>query len=171
MKNTKQPLPRCPTGLLCAALPPLQGSLLVHADCVMGHMEPAQPASAAAAVPRNGPRPAGGSSNSSGRYSKVHNGVAHGATEAGAFGGRAMPAGSAAPRLEPVAAQQQAGGEEQRLLYSDRCGRVRFTNVRVQNRGVDWAHPGNVYWRHKVRYLDGWVGKEGLRGGSGHRRA
>ena len=42
----------------------------------------------------------------------------------------------------------QAG--EGRLVYSNRCGRVRLHNVSVHNRGLDWDHPGNVYWSHKV---------------------
>ena len=37
-----------------------------------------------------------------------------------------------------------------RLVYSPRAGRVRLHNVRVANRGVDWASKHNVYWRHKV---------------------
>ena len=39
----------------------------------------------------------------------------------------------------------------QRLVYSNRCGRILLDNVTVQNRGVDWAHDGNIYWQHKVR--------------------
>lgn len=38
----------------------------------------------------------------------------------------------------------------QRLVYSNRCGRVVLDNVTVQNRGVDWAHAGNIYWQHMV---------------------
>ena len=38
-----------------------------------------------------------------------------------------------------------------RLVYSDtRCGRIHLRNVRVRNAGVDWEHPSNVYWRHRV---------------------
>ena len=40
--------------------------------------------------------------------------------------------------------------EGQRLVYSNRCGRVRLNNVTVQNRGVDYNHEHNVYWQHKV---------------------
>ena len=36
------------------------------------------------------------------------------------------------------------------LRYSEACGRVRMHNVRVQNDGIDWNHPENVYWKHKV---------------------
>ncbi len=39
----------------------------------------------------------------------------------------------------------------ERLVYSHSCGRVRLHNVRVQNLGVDWASPRNVYWKHQVR--------------------
>ncbi|KAA6420439.1 MAG: low photochemical bleaching 1 [Trebouxia sp. A1-2] len=39
----------------------------------------------------------------------------------------------------------------QRLVYSNRCGRVMFKNVIVQNQGVDWEHEGNIYWQHKVQ--------------------
>lgn len=38
----------------------------------------------------------------------------------------------------------------QRLVYSNRCGRVMLKNVIVQNQGVDWDHEGNIYWQHKV---------------------
>lgn len=41
----------------------------------------------------------------------------------------------------------------QRLVYSNRCGRILLNNVTVQNRGVDWAHEGNIYWQHKVGQL------------------
>eukprot|EP00879_Flechtneria_rotunda_P005108 GHRR01005389.1.p1 GENE.GHRR01005389.1~~GHRR01005389.1.p1 ORF type:complete len:883 (+),score=260.17 GHRR01005389.1:598-3246(+) len=37
-----------------------------------------------------------------------------------------------------------------RLEYSAVNGRVHMMNVTVQNIGVDWHHPGNVYWQHKV---------------------
>lgn len=37
------------------------------------------------------------------------------------------------------------------LKYSgDTCGRMRLKNVKIQNRGIDWSHPDNVYWRHRV---------------------
>ena len=35
-------------------------------------------------------------------------------------------------------------------MYSTRCGRVRLRGVTVRNAGIDWQHPGNVYWRHQV---------------------
>jgi hypothetical protein len=37
------------------------------------------------------------------------------------------------------------------LRYSgDRCARMRLKNVTIRNEGIDWSHPGNVYWRHRV---------------------
>jgi hypothetical protein len=35
-------------------------------------------------------------------------------------------------------------------VFSDRCGRLRLHNVRVRNAGVQWGHPGNVWWRHSL---------------------
>jgi hypothetical protein len=72
----------------------VDGSLLVYADNVMGHMEP---------QPQQGAADANGSSSSSSR-----------------------------------------------LQYSAANGRVHLMNVTVQNVGVDWHHPGNVYWQHRV---------------------
>jgi hypothetical protein len=51
--------------------------------------------------------------------------------------------------------QQQQGAAENgssssRLQYSAANGRVHLMNVTVQNVGVDWHHPGNVYWQHRV---------------------
>jgi hypothetical protein len=147
----------------------VQGSLLVHAECVMGHWDqPPSPHShiaPAAGASTMGSRHAATYSPSSLRskgaglvggvqYGKVHNGVEQGATESGAFGGAAVPA----PAPHPLRCAAEASGHaisavpaEPRLLYSERCGRVRLSNVRVENRGVDWDHPDNVYWRHKVR--------------------
>ncbi|KAG1679276.1 hypothetical protein FOA52_009306 [Chlamydomonas sp. UWO 241] len=39
---------------------------------------------------------------------------------------------------------------EDRLVFSSRVGRVNLVNVSVANAGVDWAHAGNVYWKHSV---------------------
>jgi hypothetical protein len=51
--------------------------------------------------------------------------------------------------------QQQGAGDNgssssSRLQYSAANGRVHLMNVTVQNVGVDWHHPGNVYWQHRV---------------------
>lgn len=98
---------------------------------------------------------------------KVHNGVEQSATLQGAFGGVAGSARAAHPAGGPVEAggtasipQQPAEGrtgmagygrESSILVYSDRGGRVRLRNVRVENEGVDWEHQDNVFWKHKVR--------------------
>ncbi|KAL4426976.1 hypothetical protein ABPG77_009537 [Micractinium sp. CCAP 211/92] len=39
---------------------------------------------------------------------------------------------------------------ERRLVFSQRCGRLRLHNVRVANAGVDWGHADNVWWRHSL---------------------
>lgn len=38
-----------------------------------------------------------------------------------------------------------------RLTFSNRCGRIRLQNVKVQNRGIDWEDEHNCFWSHKVR--------------------
>lgn len=40
--------------------------------------------------------------------------------------------------------------EQHRVIAGGRCARVRLTGVVVRNAGVDWADPGNCYWRHRV---------------------
>jgi hypothetical protein len=37
------------------------------------------------------------------------------------------------------------------LSYSSHNGRVHMMNVCVHNVGIDWHHPGNVYWQHRVQ--------------------
>jgi hypothetical protein len=73
----------------------VDGSFLVYADNVMGHMEPQQ---------QQGVGDSGSSNSSS----------------------------------------------CSRLQYSAANGRVHLMNVTVQNVGVDWHHPGNVYCQHRV---------------------
>ncbi|KAF6262593.1 nucleotide-diphospho-sugar transferase [Scenedesmus sp. NREL 46B-D3] len=75
----------------------VDGSLLVHADNIMGHMEQQQ----------------------------QQQGAERGAGDDG-------------------------GGSSGRLQYSAANGRVHLMNVTVRNVGVDWHHPGNVYWQHRV---------------------
>ncbi|KAF8056255.1 UGP3 [Scenedesmus sp. PABB004] len=41
-------------------------------------------------------------------------------------------------------------GAARRLAYSAANGRVHMMNVTVSNVGVDWHHPGNVYWQHRL---------------------
>lgn len=42
----------------------------------------------------------------------------------------------------------------ERLVFSERCGRVHMSNVTVRNAGIDWSAPGNLYWKHQVRLWD-----------------
>lgn len=48
--------------------------------------------------------------------------------------------------------QQKTGihNSEKKLVFSDRCGKLRLRNVTIRNKGIDWSHPDNVYWKHKV---------------------
>lgn len=52
--------------------------------------------------------------------------------------------------MQPAGQAASGKVEGQRLVYSNRCGRVRLTNVIVQNKGIDWEHEDNIYWQHKV---------------------
>ena len=36
--------------------------------------------------------------------------------------------------------------EENIVKFSEKCGRVWLEDVRVENRGVDWAADSNCYW-------------------------
>ena len=47
-------------------------------------------------------------------------------------------------------ASETSDPSSRRLVYSNRCGRVRLDGVAVRNAGIDWQHPGNVYWRQQV---------------------
>lgn len=46
--------------------------------------------------------------------------------------------------------QQTIHHSEKELVFSDRCGKLRLRNVTVRNQGIDWSHPENVYWKHRV---------------------
>jgi hypothetical protein len=35
-------------------------------------------------------------------------------------------------------------------VFSSRVGRVNMSNVVIQNAGIDWTSPSNVYWKHSV---------------------
>ncbi|XP_027337973.1 UTP--glucose-1-phosphate uridylyltransferase 3, chloroplastic [Abrus precatorius] len=37
------------------------------------------------------------------------------------------------------------------LHYGERCGRCKLQNVKVLNKGIDWTHGGNIYWKHDVK--------------------
>lgn len=44
----------------------------------------------------------------------------------------------------------QEQGLDERMVFSSRCGRINLSNVTVTNKGIDWAHPDNLYWKHQV---------------------
>ncbi len=44
--------------------------------------------------------------------------------------------------------QQQ--NKQKKLVFSDRCGKLRLRNVTVRNQGIDWSNQENVYWKHKI---------------------
>lgn len=85
----------------------VDGSLLVFAENVMGHMDSVEAAAAASGQSRL-------------QYATKH--ISNG----------------------------NSGSSSSRLHYSAANGRIHMMNVTVQNVGVDWHHPGNVYWQHKV---------------------
>ena len=103
----------------------VDGSLLVAADAVMGHWEPPAGAGAGAAAGAGG--------------------------AAAGPAGVALPVGAEAGAAEAEGAEAGAEAEPPRLVFSQRCGRVHLLNVEVSNVGVDWHHPGNVYWQHRVQ--------------------
>jgi len=47
---------------------------------------------------------------------------------------------------QPPQEQQDPG----RLVFSSRCGRASLSRVEVRNVGVDWRHPSNEPWRHRL---------------------
>ena len=49
------------------------------------------------------------------------------------------------------AVERPSPGAEQRLLYSDRVGRVRLLDVRVENAGVDYGCEDNCYWQRRLQ--------------------
>jgi hypothetical protein len=103
----------------------VDGSLLVTADAVMGHLVPAE-----MQQPQHTPFELPGDSSTVQDFpvpSAGANGVQGGQGQAGGWSGAT------------------------KLAYSSRCGRVHLLNVSVENVGVDWHHPGNVYWHHQVQ--------------------
>lgn len=134
----------------------MQGSLLVHAEAALGHIEqrPAPRGSSAASSrplldrlftagsgSQAGAMPPAasseGSSSSSGNSSSSGDSSSSG-------GGYSQPCDFSAPP------SCEGGTMEARLVFSQRCGRLRLHNVRVANRGVDWGHADNVWWRHSL---------------------
>ncbi|KAK9827994.1 hypothetical protein WJX81_006283, partial [Elliptochloris bilobata] len=118
----------------------VEGSLLVSADCALGAMEAvpgADALSVAAPLPRPPPtgdlhvhHPDGRMQVLPELYSRDSGAGRRSATKPWAPGAAVAP--------------------DERLVFSDRCARVRLTGVVVRNAGVDYAAPGNCYWRHRV---------------------
>ncbi|GIL74006.1 hypothetical protein Vretimale_5061 [Volvox reticuliferus] len=143
----------------------LDGSLLVYAENVMGHMEAAGlPAATASKEHGNtlygavgaaaAAAGAGAARAATLSVSSLHNGtlevplprmVAHG----GAL--QQQQAAAAAAATGGVdAAMSPAPGGAGRLRYGPRCGRLQLENVRICNQGINWQDPDNVYWKHQV---------------------
>lgn len=40
------------------------------------------------------------------------------------------------------------------FLFCDRCGKCKLENVKVINRGINWNHPENIYWKHDVQRFE-----------------
>jgi hypothetical protein len=102
----------------------VDGSLLVYADNIMGHTSCTDAHSPQLAV-------VGGNGHSMHTNGNHANGNGNGNGN-----GRGKHLG--------------ASSGNGRLQYSSNNGRVHLLNVTVQNVGVDWHHPGNVYWQHEV---------------------
>lgn len=119
------------------------GSLLVSADAALGHTDeraaPAGPPAARQSSLLEALLSPGTNSSLNGL-----NGVEGSGKDEGAQGGYTQPCHLTAPPCQPGTAA------ESRLVFSQQCGRLRLHNVRVQNAGVEWAHPDNVWWRHSL---------------------
>ncbi|MCL7035925.1 hypothetical protein MKW94_018116 [Papaver nudicaule] len=44
--------------------------------------------------------------------------------------------------------------DESILEYGYRCGKCKLQNVKVINRGINWNHPQNIYWKHDVQRFE-----------------
>lgn len=103
----------------------VDGSLLVHADNLLGHTD-------------------GGSSS----------GSSSSGSSSGFSSWRAKPYNSSSTSNGSGHSSSDSSGSGDGagvLTYSCHNGRVHMMNVAVQNVGIDWHHPGNVYWQHKVQ--------------------
>jgi hypothetical protein len=107
----------------------VDGSLLVHADNIIGHQD------ASLAYSSDGSN--GSSNGSNGGYSSWRANPVNG----GSGGSNGKGSGN----------DSKGSGSSAQLMYSCHNGRVHMMNVAVQNVGIDWHHPGNVYWQHKVQ--------------------
>jgi hypothetical protein len=126
----------------------VEGSLLVYAQHVMGHMEQGQASSGssssgtsmAAWQPSSSLQQLGNNITTWSRGDRSQQYQQH----------QQLPSPSSG---NPFAADSGAapyGAAGQRLVYSSRCGRINLQDVTVHNVGIDWRHQGNVYWRHRV---------------------
>ncbi|OVA02764.1 hypothetical protein BVC80_9093g113 [Macleaya cordata] len=44
--------------------------------------------------------------------------------------------------------------DEPIIQYGHRCGRCKLQNVKVINRGINWNHAENIYWKHDVQRFE-----------------
>ncbi|KAK9823989.1 hypothetical protein WJX72_006832 [[Myrmecia] bisecta] len=142
----------------------VEGSLQVRADAVVGQVEPALAVNYNQIVSRrdiqisqingrqiwyrngtNSHHPVSATQDSANPQLPLHKEFSHVTGTASAEEPSPVSAKSTSLHSEAV-----TSGSE-RLVYSSRCGRIRLNSVIVRNRGIDWAHPGNVYWQHKVQ--------------------
>eukprot|EP00884_Botryococcus_braunii_P021126 jgi/Botrbrau1/7698/Bobra.0159s0135.1 len=115
----------------------LKGSLLVKADCIMGHMEDAD------AVMENVVEV----HHPDGRnFWYTGNGTSAGPEMFDTWSQNGQLRSGPPDLNKPPRSLHDSA----RLKYSNRCGRVRLHNVVVQNRGIHWENENNCYWSHKV---------------------
>jgi hypothetical protein len=119
------------------------GSLLVHADAALGHTEQQL-------VPSSGGGSSSGSRQSSSSSSLLDSLLSAGATTSASGSSSSGSSTSSGGYSQPCSPPACAQTAESRLVFSQRCGRLRLHNVRVANRGADWEHPDNVWWRHSL---------------------
>lgn len=124
----------------------VDGSLLIAADSVMGHTAKETGNKSNSRLVQHGVQQAQGSGGS-------HNGQGYalGEEDGSTEGSNTTSAGSVALPKLPSAATAAGAKADQRLVYSNHCGRVHMMNVTIQNIGVDWHHPANCYWKHQVQ--------------------
>jgi hypothetical protein len=123
----------------------VDGSLLVHADNILGHTDGSSSSS-------------GSGSNSSSGYSSWRANAYSGSDSSSASSNgnghsssRSDGHSSGSSSSSNGHSSSSDGSSDGVLTYSCHNGRVHMMNVAVQNVGIDWHHPGNVYWQHKVQ--------------------